>query len=198
MWSESVLPGVLQYPGFPKSLRRDIRDHIQRFGLADAKPVLYPIDPGFNLVKAEECDKELPYMNLFGKDSCHIGATRPDGATALAKLGEFCASYDAREAVQCPKKLNRYFKGTIGLPLVSTKKPNVDTKEFDLVMFTDAISWADNIETQRSTSGWAIFLNGSPVLATSSRQTSVALSSTEAEIVALSEGCGCGVVATAV
>ena len=55
-------------------------------------------------------------------------------------------------------------------------------------MHADA-SYASCPDTFRSISGWAIFLNGNAILAVSKRQERIAQSSTEAEIIALSEGC---------
>ena len=52
--------------------------------------------------------------------------------------------------------------------------------------YSDAV-WAGGIETRRCTSGYAFILNGECISWSSKKQRTVALSSTEAEYMALSE-----------
>jgi len=56
----------------------------------------------------------------------------------------------------------------------------------ELIGYSDA-DWAGDIETRRSTSGYVFVLNGGCISWRSKKQRTVALSSTEAEYMALSE-----------
>ena len=169
------------------SRERAIRQTIERFRMQSAKPVAYPLESGFSLELATKCDTSKPFLNLLGELRYHQRAVRPDLCTALAYLSRFSNAYDERH-FDALKRVLRYLIGTADMPLILTKGVNREYGTFDLTMYTDA-TWADCKETKVSTSGWAIFLNGSPVLSTSTKQKCVALSSTQAEIIALSEGC---------
>jgi hypothetical protein len=57
---------------------------------------------------------------------------------------------------------------------------------FDLVLFSDS-DWAGDKDTRISVTGYCIFLQGCPISWKSKGQKSVALSSSEAELMALSE-----------
>ena len=64
-------------------------------------------------------------------------------------------------------------------------KPNEDNK-WKLTAYADS-DWAGDMGDRKSISGWILFMNGAPILWGSKKQGSVAISSTEAEYVALSE-----------
>ena len=169
------------------SRERAIKQTIQHFRMDGAKQVCYPIESGFSMTAAPKLDTTLPYLNLLGELRYHQRSVRPDISTALAYLSRFSSSYDKKH-FDALKRVLRYLIGTADMPLILTKGPNRQLGVFDLTMFTDA-TWADCKESKQSTSGWAIFVNSSPALWTSSKQKCVALSSTEAEIIALSDGC---------
>ena len=169
------------------SRERAIKETIQRFRMDNAKQVAYPIESGFSLELAAKCDATKPFLNLLGELRYHQRSVRPDLSTALAYLSRYSSAYDERH-FEALKRVLRYLIGTASTPLILTKGLNRQHGVFDFTMFTDA-TWADCKETKVSTSGWAIFLNGSPVLSASTKQKCVALSSTQAEIIALSEGC---------
>ena len=73
----------------------------------------------------------------------------------------------------------RYIKGTVDHGLEFTH-----TDDFVLRGFTDA-DWARCVDSRKSTSGYAFFMGNSLISWASKKQTVVALSSTEAEYVAL-------------
>ena len=58
--------------------------------------------------------------------------------------------------------------------------------EQDLLVYTD-LDWAGNRDSRKSFTGFILFLMGFPVLWRSKQQSSVSLSSAEAEYYALSE-----------
>ena len=80
--------------------------------------------------------------------------------------------------MKCAKHLLRYLNGTAHYKL------NYKAAGDELVGYADS-SWADDIETRRSTSGILLLYNGVPVHWRSTRQNIVAHSTTEAELIAL-------------
>ena len=56
----------------------------------------------------------------------------------------------------------------------------------EVVLFSDS-DWAGDKETRMSVTGYCVFLQGCPITWKSKGQTSVTLSSSEAELMALSE-----------
>jgi hypothetical protein len=77
------------------------------------------------------------------------------------------------------KRIFRYLRGTTNYSLVYNKAGNAE-----LVGYTDS-DWGGDLETRRSTSGHAFLLSGAAISWSSKKQQTVALSSTEAEYVAL-------------
>ncbi|XRB23533.1 RxLR effector candidate protein-like protein [Pseudoscourfieldia marina] len=81
------------------------------------------------------------------------------------------------------KKHVRYLSGTINRGIKYNTNSNVPLK---LIGYCDA-SRGDNHENRRSTSGYIFFLNGGPISWASYLQTTVALSTVESEVMALTE-----------
>jgi ribonuclease HI len=78
----------------------------------------------------------------------------------------------------------KYVKGTKDHGLIY-KKQNLNGK-FNVYGYVDS-DWASDATTRKSTTGYIFFMNGKPISWNSRKQNSVALSSTEAEYMALSE-----------
>ena len=148
---------------------------------------MYPFEPGSPLKLPDTCDHEKPFLNLLGELRYHARSARPDINTALSVLGRFSAKHKA-EHFDCLKRVARYLKGTASHTLVLQKGVGGDHGALRLSMYVDA-SYASCPDTGRSISGWCICLNGCVVFAMSKRQETVACSTTEAEIIAFSEGC---------
>jgi len=84
------------------------------------------------------------------------------------------------------KRIVRYLKGTkdLNLRLGSTKKEEKNI----LVGYSDA-NWAQDVEDRKSNSGYLFKFNGGTISWVCRKQSCVALSSTEAEYIALAEAC---------
>ena len=106
--------------------------------------------------------------------------TRPDIAAAVSIASRYAANRGPGywRAIQ---HILRYLKGTSTLGLYLRAQ-----RTLNLIGFSDS-DWAGDISTRRSTSGHVFQINGSTVSWKSKKQNSVALSSTEAEYMALSE-----------
>ena len=165
---------------------------LAKFGMQDCKPVKTPQDPGLHLTKSmceggckhEESMINVPYRQAVGCLMYLMVATRPDLAAAVGVLSQF-ASDPCPTHWQAPKHVFRYLQSTPTLGLVFGKRDD-DAQDGGLHGFSDA-DWAGDHDSRRSTSGYVFVLNGGCVSWRSQKQRSVALSSTEAEYMALSE-----------
>ena len=156
---------------------------LKRFGMEDSRPVGTPIDSGAKLLKPENPSREememYPFRELIGSLMYLAVGTRPDIAYAISSLSQFSTCY-AKDHWIAGKRVLRYLRGTLnhGIRFQRSKR--------DLEGFTDA-DWGACIEDRRSYTGFAFILGGGPVSWEAKKQRTVALSSTEAEYMALTE-----------
>ena len=107
-------------------------------------------------------------------------ATRPDIAQAVGVISKFNAN-PSQAHLTAVKRIFRYLKGTLDVVLEYRK---ID-KSCSLTGYSDA-DWAGDQDDQHSTSGNLFLMAGGPVSWLSKKQAIVALSTAEAEYVALS------------
>jgi hypothetical protein len=127
-------------------------------------------------------DKKL-YQSMIGSLLYAACMTRMDLTYATAKLAQFCAAPAEHHLIAARQAL-KYLAGTRTLGLTfrrSARKLNLDP-----TVYPDA-SWISEIDSGRSHSGVITLLNGNPIHWWSKKQSMVALSSTEAEYIALGE-----------
>ena len=103
---------------------------------------------------------------------------RPDIAYAVNAVARF--SSDPSEAhLTAGKRILKYLKGTMNLALTYVKTP-----DDEVVGYSDA-DWAGDQDSRRSTSGNVFVMSSGAITWSSRKQTSVALSTVEAEYIAL-------------
>ena len=109
--------------------------------------------------------------------------TRPDLSWIVTKLSQHLSRPTEGDWTLL-KQVMRYVRGTVDRKLHFTKC----TEEMELVGYSDA-DWASNVEDRRSTTGYYFQLNSNgPAISWKSRkQQNVALSTCEAEYMAMSE-----------
>ncbi|XP_045461870.1 secreted RxLR effector protein 161-like [Harmonia axyridis] len=149
--------------------------------MAESKPVGTPTENNHPDDKSSDpLDKSIPYRSAVGSLMYLACATRPDIAYAVSKAARSMSepTYANWTSV---KRIFRYLRGTSDQGLLYT------SSEDDVCAYSDA-DLAGDIETRRSTSGFVSLIGGTAVSWTSQLQKSVALSTTEAEFVASSEG----------
>jgi hypothetical protein len=105
--------------------------------------------------------------------------SRPDISYAISTLSQFMSNPNASHW-SAIERVFAYIKGT------PTRGPTYTKAGSDFQGYTDS-DWAGNIIDRKSTSGYIFLLQGAPISWRSKRQTSVALSSAEAEYIAASE-----------
>lgn len=160
-----------------------IQNVAAKFELNKAKPTDVPLSPSYH---NDPDEMKLPYNEVY---RAAIGCllyistnTRPDVSAAVAILSQKVAS-PAQSDWNQVKKIIRYLNSTSNLRL---KLGQANTNE-KLIGFADA-NWAEDRENRKSNSGYIFMLNGA-ISWSCKRQDCVALSSTEAEFIALSEAC---------
>ena len=154
---------------------------LERFGMAECNPVSTPMEPGKHYEKTPDNEDGLDtreFQALIGSLVYASIATRPDISEAVGKLSQHMAR-PSKEHWTAAKRVLRYVKGTVELGL----KFEHSTK-FELVGYSDA-DWAGDVDTRKSTSGYAFMLGKAIVAWASKQQSVVALSTTEAEYIAL-------------
>jgi hypothetical protein len=163
-----------------------VENVLKRFGFAECRPVSTPAVAGHRLTK-EMCpatDEEKaamagkPYASLFGSLMYAMVGTRPDIAFIVGCAGRYLsnpgdAHWDAL------KRVLRYLRGTKHLGIVFCR----DAAPV-LVGYSDA-DWSGDVDSSRSTTGYVFTVAGGAVSWNSRLQRSVALSSAEAEFMAL-------------
>jgi hypothetical protein len=159
-----------------------LRRVLERFGMQDAKPAYTPMNPSLKLRKRQDGDNPADatlYREIVGSLNHAAIYSRPDISFAISKLSQFMSD-PSDTHMAAAKHLMRYIVGTITFrQIYSASKP------LKLECFADA-SWSDDLDDSKSHSGYVNFLNGAPISYSSKKQTLVALSSMEAESVALS------------
>lgn len=167
--------------------RKYIQDVLRRFNMTDCKPADTPMNPALKLSKqvsptTEENKKQMsqiPYRNLVGSLMYLATSTRPDIAHAISALSQFNEN-PGQGHWKAAKRVLRYLKKTENLGITFTK-----TGE-KLNGFSDA-DWGANIDDRRSYTGYIFKLAGGAINWSSRKQKTVAMSSAEAEYMALSE-----------
>jgi Reverse transcriptase (RNA-dependent DNA polymerase) len=182
----------------------NIKKLLERYSMSECVPAASPMEPGGKLYPARpgeellDASAQVEYQALVGSLLFLAISCRPDISHAVNELGRF-VSKPTEHHWNTAKRVLRYLAGTVDDGLVFTAgSTNMDTSDIklQLVSYSDA-SWADSSD-RKSTSGMLIqvttadnnqqeYITGNVLAYSSKRQPCVALSSTEAEYVALSK-----------
>ena len=158
---------------------------LEKFGLKDAKPVTTPVCVGSKLTKAKEDDElvdESLYQSAVGSLQYLSTMTRPDITFAVSNVAKY-SSKPTKEHWIAVKRILRYLKGSHNFGLLY-RKSDCDTSK--CIGFSDS-DWAGDLDDRRSTSGYIFQVGGTAVSWKSRKQSCVALSTAEAEYIALSQ-----------
>lgn len=152
---------------------------LKRFNSYDCKPCTTPIEQRlkFDTDKVNEGNK--PVKELIGCLMYLMLVSRPDLSFSLNYISRYQDKYTNEVWIHL-KKLLRYLKGTIDLELKCTSKGN----EQSLICYVDS-DWGGDLHDRKSVSGYLIQVFGNTVTWVTRKQNCVALSSTEAELIAL-------------
>lgn len=155
---------------------------LRKYGMQDCKSVKTPLDTSQKLQKTMQPKNEeekqqmsaIPYRQAVGSLIYAMQGTRPDIAAAIGSVSQYMEN-PGMQHWTAVKRILRYLQGTRDLALwIGGEKP---------LGYSDA-DWAGCLDTRRSTTG-ALWLIGGAVSWQSKKQATTALSSTEAEYMAL-------------
>ena len=154
-----------------------------KFGMEQCKPRSTPCEVNPTAFNSDESNEpQNNYREIIGSLIYAMVCTRPDLCWVVTKLSQHLDKPNKADWVMV-KHVLRYLKGTVNYKLVYKKSEN----GLCLSGFSDS-DWAGSVIDRRSTTGYYFSLNpnGPPVSWKSKKQCTVALSSCEAEYMALS------------
>ncbi|XP_072757718.1 uncharacterized protein [Anoplolepis gracilipes] len=170
--------------GYSIHQRGFILDVIARFRMTECKTVSIPMDVSTKLSRStsmdDKEDNKVPYRELIGSLMYIAMGTRPDITHAVSYLSYYNDCHRHAHWIAA-KRVLRYLKATLDLAItyeLTDKQP--------LVGFVDA-DWGNCPDDRRSYTGYAFILVGSCITWESRKQRTVALSSTEAEYIGISD-----------
>lgn len=178
---------ITQKPGEIRlSQQRYVDEILKRFNMESCNPVTTPGEVGGQKVNKtvtkandEVQNPEVPYRELVGALMYLAIATRPDIAYMASYLAQFNNDYIQKQWGMA-KRVLRYIKGTSNFALCFREHDHA------LMGYTDA-DWGNCTIDRRSYTGYAFILCQAAVSWKAQKQRTVALSSTEAEYMALAE-----------
>jgi len=162
---------------------------LQRCGVQNAKTAVTPLLAGYVLIKSEEAadpERRRRFQTVIGSLLYLMLGTRPDIAFAVTKLVQFAAN-PLKDHLDKALYICRYLVGTQHYHLTYDGASGQG-----LSACTDS-DWASDTTSRRSQSGYFVKLAGGLISKTLRVQKTIALSSTEAEYMALSD-CSCQMV----
>lgn len=170
--------------------RNYIKNALEKFRMENCNPTTTPADPNIKLTaemqpktnaEIEEMSK-IPYMEAVGTLLYISRISRPDISFAVNAVSRF-NNNPGQAHWKAVKRIFRYLKGTINYKITFT-----NGQEHNITGYSDA-DWANNMEDSKSITGCVVKMCGGPILWTSKRQRTVALSTVEAEYIALASTC---------
>ncbi|KAL1582041.1 hypothetical protein WHR41_09299 [Cladosporium halotolerans] len=157
---------------------------LKEFGMDDAKPAATPMETGGAPLEKQLTETATPmevvrYQSAVGSLMYLMTATRPDIAFAVSMVSRFAQS-PSDSHWKAVKRIMRYLRGT------ASRGVTLGGGSAKLTGYSDA-DWGGDHATRRSTSGYIFMMGGGPISWCSKRQATVALSSCEAEYIALTQ-----------
>ena len=151
---------------------------LSRFGMQDSKPVCTPVDTSSKLIKTtveDECVDQTIYQSAVGSLLYVSTGTRPDITYAVNNVAKYCSNphWTACYEISQEDKTSHY-----GLMYSRSKSEAC-------IGYSDS-DYAGDLDDRKSTSGYLFKLAGAVISWRSKKQPTVALSTAEAEYVALS------------
>lgn len=162
-----------------------IKRMIEKFGMAESKTISTPSDVSTILQKSEEENiPNFPYRQACGSLTYAATVARPDIAYAVGEISKFMEKPNDSH-VNAVRRIFRYLNRTINIGITyGDSGTNTNT---NLIGYTDA-DYARDVDTRRSTTGYAFKIGNGIITWRSQRQKTIALSTTEAEFMAICDG----------
>lgn len=168
-----------------------IRAALARFRMSDCKPVATPIEPCLTLTKRDPTAEDLehmtsvPYQEAVGTLIYLSIASRPDISFAVSTVSQFSAR-PLPEHWRLVKRIFAYLSGTTDLYLTYSAQSPSSAFPTPPLGFSDS-DWGSSKLDRRSYGGYCYLLANGAISWASKKQQTIALSSTEAELMALTQ-----------
>jgi hypothetical protein len=170
---------------------------LERFQMDNCIGISTPMDPNYQLGAAlpgyvTPKGHLLEYQQVIGSVMYAMLETRPDLAFTVSTLSKYCSNPTPEHAIVAKRTL-RYLRKTINVGITYRGQENPAIQEATggpttagITEFTDS-DWAGDVDSRKSTSGYAFLLYGGAISWKSTKQNVDATSSTEAEYIVCSE-----------
>ncbi|GJS25235.1 retrovirus-related pol polyprotein from transposon TNT 1-94 [Tanacetum coccineum] len=160
-----------------------IKEMLKKFGLEESKPMKTPMSSDTKLTKDEECESvdSTKYRGMIGS-LLYLTTSRPDIMFSVCLCARFQEAPKTSH-LEAVKRIFRYIKGTTHLGLWYPKGIGIET-----VVYVDSDHAGDYMD-RKSTSGICTFVRCCLISWFSKKQTSLAISTTEAEYVNAGKAC---------
>ena len=169
------------------SHKRYILDVLNKYGYKDLNPVRTPLETSIRLSKVMPTPattpgenqreySDFPYQSIVGSLMHTAVMTRPNIAHAVQQVAKFMSDLQPAHC-KAVKRILHYLRGMAHYRL--TYGPSCDSK---VTIYSDA-DFANNPDTRKSISSYAFMFNGGCFTWSSHKQTSVSLSTAEAEYI---------------
>jgi ribosomal protein L12E/L44/L45/RPP1/RPP2 len=159
---------------------------LKQFGMDNCKPAITPEDTSKLVVNQPEEQQHInikTYQSLVGALMYAAISTRPDITHAVNMISRHLSN-PASSHLVAGKRILRYLKGTTSLGLTYRGEGDINGI-INVHAYTDA-DWAGDLEERKSTTGYLVMINKCVVSWMSKKQNTVALSTAEAEYMAIS------------
>ncbi|GJP55783.1 hypothetical protein CLOM_g14771, partial [Closterium sp. NIES-68] len=178
MVSQAGTPAPSMYSAAINENGHYLQQVLERFDMARGTPQVTPLPVGHHLTPlTSPSSSSHPYAELIGSLMYAMVSTRPDLAYPISVLARFVGTgkHDAAHW-QAAKRVLRYLRGTKDYVLtLGGPSPPL------LTGYSDS-SWADSRPDRRSSQGYGFSLGSGLISWRSTRSSSIALSSCEAEL----------------
>lgn len=167
--------------------QRHILDLLDKFNMTECNTVSTAMDPNQKLTndmspktsEEREAMSHVPYQELVGGLLYISQGSRPDITYAVNTVGKFNNNPGQAHWIAV-KRILRYLKATLAAKVTYSRKGNAD-----MLGFCDA-DWASCVDDRRSCTGYVFIMQGGAISWNSKRQQTIALSTAEAEYMAIS------------
>lgn len=156
-----------------------IKEILSRFNMSDCKTVKTPVEVGLKF--SENTEEEIfdcPYQQAIGSLLYVAQGTRPDISFIVNALSRYNKEPKS-EHWAAVKRVLRYLQGTKEYKLTYTK-----SGKCEITGYCDA-DWAGDVRDRKSCTGYIFMLQGGAISWCSRKQQTVALSTAEAEYMAM-------------
>lgn len=159
--------------------RRYLQGILKRFRFENSRSCGIPIDPNLKIATVDGQNSGKPVKELIGCLMYLMLGSRPDLSFAVNFFSRF-QDKNSDDVWTHMKRLLRYLKGTINMKLEYKRKPGGNP----LTCYVDS-DWAGDMTDRKSISGFVVKVFGNTVAWVTRKQKCIALSSTEAELIAM-------------